>query len=177
MNVQAARRGSARFAYLLWSKDVQAASFLTTAAALAADKPQPPARLPSRRPTPPRSSSGPPAVARQQQWVEVVDKASGQIYYWNETTGVWLIALRHCSSLTSAPVSLAAWPAQRCTPPRSRHLILPVDETTALGEPRPGPEGRRVQPAFGAGAQTSWTGLVAMGAGVGLVFAVLGRVF
>ena len=58
-----------------------------------------------------------------------------------------------------------------------RHAIPPVDETTALGEPRPGPEGRRAQPAFGAGAQTSWTGLVAMGAGVGIVFAVLGRVF
>lgn len=55
-------------------------------------------------------------------------------------------------------------------------------ETTALGEPRPGPEGRlahvrstaqqRARVAVGGLGQ-----LVAMGAGVGLVFALLSRVF
>ena len=52
-------------------------------------------------------------------------------------------------------------------------------ETTAIGEPRPGPLGRvqnRVVPVQNAGAGSSLLGLVAAGAGVGLVFSVLGRV-
>ena len=52
-----------------------------------------------------------------------------------------------------------------------------ADETTAIGEPRPGSAGR-IQPAgpsFGMGSTTSYAGLVAMGAGVGLVFGILGK--
>lgn len=52
-----------------------------------------------------------------------------------------------------------------------------ADETTAIGEPRPGPNGRIQQagPSFGRGSTTSYAGLVAMGAGVGLVFGILGK--
>ncbi|GAB4817895.1 hypothetical protein N2152v2_004941 [Parachlorella kessleri] len=48
-------------------------------------------------------------------------------------------------------------------------------ETTALGEPRPGPGGRVQQPRI-VQQRTSLAGLVAAGAGIGLVFALLGRV-
>ena len=54
-----------------------------------------------------------------------------------------------------------------------------ADETTALGEPKPGPQGR-VQPReapMAISTGTSLLGLVGMGAGVGLVFAILGRIF
>ncbi|PSC68874.1 two-component sensor histidine kinase [Micractinium conductrix] len=57
-----------------------------------------------------------------------------------------------------------------------------TNETTALGEPRPGPEGRlatyqraTVQPRQ-AGPRAGLGQLVAMGAGVGLVFALLSRI-
>lgn len=40
----------------------------------------PPARLKSQ-------SSETPSVPEQQRWTEVVDKPSGQVYYWNEATG------------------------------------------------------------------------------------------
>ena len=56
--------------------------------------------------------------------------------------------------------------------------IIPcAGETTAVGEAKPGPLGRiqnRVVPVQSAGS--SLMGLVAAGAGVGLVFAVLGGV-
>lgn len=51
-------------------------------------------------------------------------------------------------------------------------------ETTALGEPKPGPLGRvqtRVVPVPGS-AGSSLMGLVAAGAGIGLVFSLLGRI-
>eukprot|EP00884_Botryococcus_braunii_P006031 jgi/Botrbrau1/15429/Bobra.43_2s0055.1 len=47
-------------------------------------------------------------------------------------------------------------------------------ETTALGEPMPGPGGRR-QPVPVVQGGTSLLGLFAAGAGIGLVFALLGR--
>jgi hypothetical protein len=47
-----------------------------------------------------------------------------------------------------------------------------ADETTAVGEPRPGPLGRQ---QLGTGG--SLLGLVGMGAGVGLVFALISRIF
>lgn len=52
-------------------------------------------------------------------------------------------------------------------------------ETTAVGEPKPGPLGRiqnRVMPVQSAGAGSSLLGMVAAGAGIGLVFSVIGRV-
>lgn len=55
-----------------------------------------------------------------------------------------------------------------------------ADETTAVGEPKPGPLGRvqnRVMPVRGAGAGSSLLGMVAAGAGMGLVFSVIGRIF
>lgn len=51
-----------------------------------------------------------------------------------------------------------------------------ADETTAVGEPMPGPEGRRTAQSPVAQG-TSLLGLVGVGAGVGLVFAVFGRLF
>ncbi|KAI3433625.1 hypothetical protein D9Q98_003434 [Chlorella vulgaris] len=58
-------------------------------------------------------------------------------------------------------------------------------ETTAVGEPRPGPEGRLstrpaspfTAPQQARSAASGLGQLVAMGAGVGLVFALLSRVF
>lgn len=55
-------------------------------------------------------------------------------------------------------------------------MMCLVGETTALGEPMPGPDGRR-QPATVVQGGTSLLGLLAAGAGIGLVFAVLGRFF
>lgn len=51
-------------------------------------------------------------------------------------------------------------------------------ETTALGEPKPGPLGRvqnRVVPMQSGSAGSSLLGMVAAGAGIGLVFGVIGR--
>ncbi|BDA44540.1 hypothetical protein COCOBI_06-0160 [Coccomyxa sp. Obi] len=50
-----------------------------------------------------------------------------------------------------------------------------TDETTALGEPKPGPQGRMQYPPQTINRGTSLLGLVGVGAGVGLVFAILGR--
>lgn len=59
-----------------------------------------------------------------------------------------------------------------------------TNETTALGEPRPGPEGRlaayrraTVQPGHVPSRTAGLGQLMAMGAGVGLVFALLARLF
>ncbi|KAL0054684.1 hypothetical protein WJX82_001018 [Trebouxia sp. C0006] len=55
-----------------------------------------------------------------------------------------------------------------------------TNETTAIGEPKPGLLGRvqnRVMPVRGAGAGSSLLGMVAAGAGIGLVFSVIGRIF
>jgi hypothetical protein len=52
-------------------------------------------------------------------------------------------------------------------------------ETTALGEPRPGPEGRvaaLTPPRLGS-ATAGLLGLVGVGAGMGLVFGVLRHLF
>jgi len=52
--------------------------------------------------------------------------------------------------------------------------LISSDETTAVGEPRPGPLGRQ---AAMPGQARSLVGLVGMGAGVGLVFALISRIF
>ncbi|KAL0035139.1 hypothetical protein WJX79_002976 [Trebouxia sp. C0005] len=55
-----------------------------------------------------------------------------------------------------------------------------TNETSAVGEPKPGPLGRvqnRVMPVQAAGAGSSLLGMVAAGAGMGLVFSVIGRIF
>lgn len=55
-----------------------------------------------------------------------------------------------------------------------------TNETTAVGEPKPGPLGRvqnRVMPVQASGAGSSLLGMVAAGAGIGLVFSVIGRIF
>lgn len=51
-----------------------------------------------------------------------------------------------------------------------------ADETTALGEPKPGPQGRVQYRPQAINQGTSLLGLVGVGAGVGLVFAILGRI-
>ena len=56
--------------------------------------------------------------------------------------------------------------------------VIHAGETTAIGEPKPGPLGRvhtRVVPTRSAGAGSSLLGMVAAGAGIGLVFSVIGR--
>lgn len=56
------------------------------------------------------------------------------------------------------------------------HALMLADETTALGEPKPGPEGRRLmQQQAVVGRSTSLLGLVGVGAGIGLTFAIIGR--
>ncbi|KAK9820459.1 hypothetical protein WJX72_010591 [[Myrmecia] bisecta] len=51
-------------------------------------------------------------------------------------------------------------------------------ETTALGEPKPRPEGRRVMRPLPVGAAApSLLGLVGVGAGIGLVFGIIGKIF
>ena len=60
-----------------------------------------------------------------------------------------------------------------------------TNETTALGEPRPGPEGRVVSAPYGAGAQQPAAGglgssilqIFVMGFGVSIGFAIIGRIF
>lgn len=57
------------------------------------------------------------------------------------------------------------------------YILTCAGETTALGEPKPGALGRmqnRVVPVQSAGS--SLVGLVAAGAGIGVVFSLLGRV-
>ena len=63
------------------------------------------------------------AVVKADEWTEVKDEASGQIYYWNQRT----------------------------------------NETTALGEPKPGPEGRVIPQQ--QGQSVGLGGMVAAGAG------------
>ena len=78
------------------------------------------------------------AVAVTDEWKEVKDETSGQLYYWNEST----------------------------------------NETTALGEPRPGPEGRLVpQQQQGDSGGLNIKGMVAAGAGLGIAHAVVGSIF
>eukprot|EP00959_Pyramimonas_sp_CCMP1952_P297351 6220646-Pyramimonas_sp.AAC.2 len=64
------------------------------------------------------------SVAKADEWTEVKDETSGQIYFWNQHT----------------------------------------NETTALGEPKPGPEGRIV-PQQQGGQSVGLGGMVAAGAG------------
>ncbi|KAL6781206.1 hypothetical protein ACKKBG_A10220 [Auxenochlorella protothecoides x Auxenochlorella symbiontica] len=47
-------------------------------------------------------------------------------------------------------------------------------ETTAIGEPKPGPEGRRVQPAP---ARPGMGGMLLWGAGVGIAMGVISHIF
>lgn len=73
----------------------------------------------------------------------------------------------------------ATSPPQRGRLPAELWLTC-ADETTAVGEPKPGPLGRvqnRVVPMQAAGAGSSLMGMVAAGAGIGLVFSVIGRMF
>ena len=113
---------------------------------------------------------------------------TGQVYYWNETTSECLHAVPLLLRASAHWLLLLSWaPAEGNTPiyasafrqSQKRCCGWRADETTALGEPRPGPEGRVAQqnalPRMNQG--TSLLGLVGMGAGVGLVFAILGRIF
>jgi hypothetical protein len=102
-------------------------------------------------------------------WEEVTDKRTGQLYYWNRQTGghAWLFAGHECNHTSPG------------TQGRAGLLCEFADETTAVGEPKPGPEGRvqQWQAHVAVNSGTSLLGLVGMGAGVGLVFAILGRIF
>jgi len=66
---------------------------------------------------------------------------------------------------------------QPSTVSKRKAYALHADVTTAIGEPKPGPAGRVQQPSmgFGVSSTTSFTGLIAMGAGVGLVFGLMGK--
>lgn len=52
-----------------------------------------------------------------------------------------------------------------------------TDETTALGEPRPGSEGRQIAVRQAPSTGAALLSLVAAGAGIGFVFALFGRMF
>lgn len=61
-------------------------------------------------------------------------------------------------------------------------LVFLAGETTAIGEPRPGPEGRIVEhqqnlPLGRAGGSTSILGMAGWGFGIALGFALIGRMF
>lgn len=81
----------------------------------------------------------------------------------------------------------AAHPSPLLAPSRCRltyYWNQKTGETTALGEPRPGPEGRLAayrratrQPAPPVGAARGLGQLVAVGAGIGIVFALISRAF
>ncbi|KAH7618392.1 hypothetical protein Ndes2526B_g07330 [Nannochloris sp. 'desiccata'] len=79
------------------------------------------------------------------------------------------------SSLQDSSSSSDTWVEVR--DPKSNQIYYwnrSTNETTAVGEARPGPLGR--QPAM-PGQARSLFGLVGMGAGVGLVFALISRIF
>lgn len=126
-----------------------------------------------------------------EQWAQVTDKPSGQIYYWNQQTGANDL-LQACNEILPAVYlvgflavqlrELRGFVSCEPMPDASRGIGSPcihAGETTALGEPKPGPLGRvqnRVVPAQSAGAGSSLLGMVAAGAGIGLVFSVIGRI-
>lgn len=101
-----------------------------------------------------------PAAANVTEQCAVVVRAAGDNSKWK----AWS-ALHPCPD--SAEVSLLC--------------VILADETTALGEPKPRPEGRvahRREPMQGLsqGQPPSLVGLVAAGAGIGIVFAIIGRI-
>ena len=102
-------------------------------------------------------------------WTEVVQKETGQVYYWNKQTSK--------PELVSLVLTvLALTRRSHASALRDFNTLLPfTDETTALGEPKPGPEGRRPVQQVVVGRGTSLLGLVGVGAGVGLAFALIGR--
>lgn len=106
----------------------------------------------------------------------MVDKESGQIYYWNEHTSK--SPASQCVRQAEHQFHMRTWLllAYRCRRLCSDHALMLADETTALGEPKPGPEGRRLmQQQAVVGRSTSLLGLVGVGAGIGLTFAIIGR--
>lgn len=60
---------------------------------------------------------------------------------------------------------------------RGESGVLHTDETTALGEPRPGSEGRQIAVRQAPSTGAALLSLVAAGAGIGFVFALFGRMF
>ena len=121
-----------------------------------------------------------------QQWTEVVHPQTG-------AHALWAGAGVSTDQVSSHPVALACshWHASAARappppPPPPAGLVYwwnqRTGETTALGEPRPGPEGRLQQyrgPAAAGPAQAArgLGQLVLMGAGVGLAFALFARLF
>ena len=144
-------------------------------------RPRPaPARRPAPPPAAPAAAQPPlPPVPVGQEWTEVVHQQTGWVGLLKRVAGVlqthpivWFAA-----SADLATACTCGWPCSS-----TYYWNTRTGETTALGEPRPGPEGRlahvrstaqqRARVAVGGLGQ-----LVAMGAGVGLVFALLSRVF
>ena len=107
-------------------------------------------------------------------WKEVVHKETGQVYHWNKQTSKPAGTADSMSLALTALLltyKLCASAALRFTD----RLLLFTDETTALGELKPGPEGRGPVQQVAVGRGTSLLGLVGVGAGVGLTFALIGR--
>ena len=100
------------------------------------------------------------------EWVQVPHHASGSTYWWNQRTGTFTTQQRCFSARHRTRWRLISR-LRGCT-----------DETTAVGEPKPGPEGRRPvihQPVPSRGS--GLLGLVAGGAGMGLIFSLMSRIF
>lgn len=153
-------------------------------------RPRPAARPP---PPPPAAAAAdvPQAVQDTQQQSQLVSQGDE----WTEVqhqTGVrqWCRRgelLLHALPRAAPPSPTASLVVSSLVPPPSQLVYYwnqRTGETTAIGEPKPGPAGRLAtyriatrQPARPANAAAGLGQLVLMGAGVGLAFALLARVF
>ena len=157
-----------------------------------APAPRPPAAASDAVATAPSQQTQPAPAG--QQWTEVVHPqtgphgrkaGAGSLPSVTRQPGVGL--LTHCRCCRSnQPFSLARLCHNPHRPPLAAGLVYywnqRTGETTALGEPKPGPEGRlqqyRAPAAVGPAQAARGLGqLVLMGAGVGLAFALFARLF
>eukprot|EP00878_Enallax_costatus_P009768 GHUV01010201.1.p1 GENE.GHUV01010201.1~~GHUV01010201.1.p1 ORF type:complete len:208 (+),score=43.50 GHUV01010201.1:702-1325(+) len=142
-----------------------------------ADAPAPadPMIIPLRnQPAPQQSQPTGPPDRNRGPWEKVQDQASGGTYWWNTRTGV------------TTPVGAPKPDAWAEVPDKESGLVYywnqESGDTTSVGEPMPGPEGRIVTAAQGMQEQRPGLGAVlvnslAVGFGVGLVFALIRMVF
>jgi hypothetical protein len=101
-----------------------------------------------------------------EQWTEVLHRDSGQIYYWNEKTGA-----TPCSHELVYGTKTGIVAAKQ-----GNTLVFgngSPGETTALGEPKP--QGLHRQPEVQQ--RPSLVGLMAAGAGIGLMFGIMRHIF
>ena len=141
----------------------------------------PPGRNTRQQPAPARKDTSPGTALQKvadEEWTPVLHKETGDTYWWNEHTGKtpvhttvtswWCLKScrrAHCTTL------------QHMQPGQHRSRTMRAGQTTALGDPKPGTQmPAPVGPRTGSTVQ-QLGGLVAAGAGVGLVFSLFGRMF